>query len=1232
MDTTRRYREINRRYGHGDLNLPKLTKNFKEFKYYQPRGDEGRLDWVRKGNSAILTGAHRYGDMEDMYSTTHLDEIKTDENGRPYVVIRYDPRRTGSRLPIEKKGDKWFLEDNLGFAKRDTLDTPLGKRDRDVVINDGKGLEIRKVMGKKPKDFRTTEKKVKLKDGTTKMLPPEDVGEWKRKLGGDKFAKAGRPSAHDNINITNRPVVAQLEFYLPKVEVATESGKEAIDDYFDKARTLRVYDKLMRATRRFKKPITERIKLNERELARREEQNEEVKKANKFLSETTDKPIGGKFMAKAEKSFMEREPTWEENRKGARDDFKFMWGIGGLGIYDERVLTPREAKEYILGRSTGSRGRGGGVMGQTGLYTEEELKDGVWDDKYTHYRRKKFRELTTKKQMVARRILMKDLFKPVSKLNASNRQRQRRKPLRANVRRDRNKEEAFSQNVRERDEQRKTAKVDTEEGVRYSQRSGAMTATDLMKTAPPTYHQRGIRDRRTAGGQILRGDREGRRRLLNDSRYISATEQAIIDRRIRNTEAERKLDEKIKDVRKEEKEKQDKLSVINQTKQKVIEDLQRQNNGQLLSHQMITRGNLSATILGSDAVELNKIIARGGGYMTILRDMVRKGEITDRAIIGQLDFSGHTSKEKRKRKVSLLNLLDEGSEFQPNKRYFFKEMDEMGKPQSYSGIFIKGGERGSNLLMLMEDGSKRLIRKRQIILPEEAVGKDPQPQLPPPTLGGGIAPSVIIGGGGSPVVQQGTGGGVGIGVDFSAVPEEQQGFLGGGFLAQTDASSSSTSTISSVSGDEIGGGGEGISIGGGLPDPLVARYNELIPKVEKDERLLKAFASDLDTIEERRPKAGFFGRVNVEEMKLWTAEKQKLQNRVPEMSRILEQEKAEANSIAAKYEYDIPFKDFRSIEGLEERRPSLDIPASELLKQQLLLQMGGQSPRAISTETEGLTPRIEAEIGFLQQGLETEEEELQPEPEPQVVSTSEFDASRQELLNILDAPPAGEIFDKAQEEREHLDNLYREMEVSEDNPAYVKFKWRGYDMLVDTENDTVFDPLGQLGYYQITPFTKPTSDKFIKFPSDSDRIVALDYIKQIEAQEKGEEEAKAKAQSLTEEREAFGFTRGEMKAKAKDLIRLAGDDKVFLWSTKFPTEWKVGGRRVEGQFLTKSQFESYIDEAEVKGKSKLNLLAKYDKALASKSKETAFNNQQVLHAMGLAPRPFDARTTMGQVD
>ena len=80
---------------------------------------------------------------------------------------------------------------------------------------------------------------------------------------------------------------------------------------------------------------------------------------------------------------------------------------------------------------------------------------------------------------------MKDLFKPVSRLNASNRQRQRRKPLRANIRRDFKKNEAFSQSVRERDEQRKTARVDTEEGVRFSQRSGAMTATDLMKTAPP---------------------------------------------------------------------------------------------------------------------------------------------------------------------------------------------------------------------------------------------------------------------------------------------------------------------------------------------------------------------------------------------------------------------------------------------------------------------------------------------------------------------------------------------------------------------------------------------------------------------------------------------------------------------------------------------------------------------------------------------------------------------------
>ena len=145
-------------------------------------------------------------------------------------------------------------------------------------------------------------------------------------------------------------------------------------------------------------------------------------------------------------------------------------------------------------------------------------------------------------------------------------------------------------------------------------------------------------------------------------------------------------------------------------------------------------------------------------------------------------------------------------------------------------------------------------------------------------------------------------------------------------------------------------------------------------------------------------------------------------------------------------------------------------------------------------------------------------------------------------------------------------------------------------MLIDTENDTVFDPLGQLGYYQINPFTKPDSDKFIKFPTESDRIVAVDYLKQIEEQEKGEAQAQQQQQTLEDEREAFGFTKSELKAKQKDLIRLAGDDRVFLWSTKHPTEWR-GGRRVEGKFLTRSQFESYIDEAEVKGKSKQNLLA-----------------------------------------
>ena len=1111
MDSTRKYRDIeslvklHEDYGHygsvvginrAKLPIPRLTKNFKEFKYYESKGDG--FNWRRESQKGrrhfnVLDGSDTHG--KNIYGGGSKDgsTIKKDESGRPYVVIKYDPNRTyDKRMPIEKKGDKWFLEDELGFKSSDTvLFSPsfhsLGEqRKRDVVVNDGKGLEVKKIMGKRPRDFRTYEKKVKV-GRKTKILPPEDVGEWKRTLfdeytGRQSYQKAGRPSANDNVNKHTDPVVAQLEIYLPKVEVATESSEGALDDYWGKRIDLKRFELAQRVSGKLKGIISRRI-------ARQSDAKREVNKANRFLSETTEKPIGGKFMAKAEQSFMGRELTKEEGIKAGHYLPMTPDGPSSMSkIYETRVLTPREAKEYIMSRGTRSLKTDGGYsegvpargvdrwgrntniyklkMGQTGFFTDEELKD--WDKHHTKWKRRRFRELTTKRQLIARSILMKDLYKPVSRLNATNRNRQRRKPLRANVRRDNNKAEAFSQNVKERDAERKTAKVDTEEGVRFVQRSGTLTATDLMKTAPPTYHQRGIRDRRTAGGQILRGDREGRRRLLTDSRYISATEQAIIDRRIRNTEAERKLDDKIKDVRKEEKDKQDTLSILNQTKQKVIEDLQKKNTSQLHSHEVITRGNMSATILGSDAVELNKIIARGGGYMTLLGDMVRKGELTSRAVIGQLDFSAQPKPTQKKER--LLNLLNEGSEFRPNQRYFFKEMDDKGKRQTFSGIFVKGGERGSNVVMVMDDGARRVIRKKQIILPEEAVGARPQPKLPPPPQGG--------------------------------LGEEAEGFLGGGFLQQHDArKSSSSSSISSVSEEE---------------DPIVERYNELIPKAENDERLLRVYSDNLTNIEERRPKTGIFGRVNKKELEVFEEEKLRLESSVETLTRELDSVRSEANSIASQKGFDLPFY-------IPDEGGGIGIDLDE------------ESPRNEGVEPQLLTAQTQEEF---------------------------------ELL--LDAPRET----TEEEEEAEAEGLY--LSPLED------------------------DPVEAVAVAEASP------------------IVAV--------------EQQQPQQTIEDEREAFGFTKKELKGKRPDIVRLASTDRVFLWSTKHPSEFKVGGRRVEGKFLTKSQYESFIDDAEIGAKSKVNLLAKYDKALASNAKEVAINNQQVLFSMGLAPRPVDARTTMGQID
>ena len=146
---------------------------------------------------------------------------------------------------------------------------------------------------------------------------------------------------------------------------------------------------------------------------------------------------------------------------------------------------------------------------------------------------------------------------------------------------------------------------------------------------------RGLRDRRTDGGNYLRGTKT---RLGFKSRYQSAIEQSIIDRRIRDTDAEKKIEKAIKETKDGEKQKIDNLTLLRETADRNVENLKLKNQKLLYDHNTLVRGNMNATLLGSDAEELNKLIISGRVSYTGVKDMVRKGEITDVATIHQLDF------------------------------------------------------------------------------------------------------------------------------------------------------------------------------------------------------------------------------------------------------------------------------------------------------------------------------------------------------------------------------------------------------------------------------------------------------------------------------------------------------------------------------------------------------------------------------------------------------------------
>ena len=545
---------------------------------------------------------------------------------------------------------------------------------------------------------------------------------------------------------------------------------------------------------------------------------------------------------------------------------------------------------------------------------------------------------------------------------------------------------------------------DTDAKEVYIQRTGARTTTDMMKYAPKTFHDRGIRDRRTAGGNLLRSNRLSARDISHSKRYISATEQAIIDRKVRNTLAENKMEEEIKKVKEGNKQREEQLQLINDTKEKVIEQLRQKNVRQLHSHEVIAKSRMNATILGSDAEELNKILARGKkAGLSVIKDMIRKGELNDRGIIGQLDISVG-------QKNALGRILAQGSEWKEGQKYFFKDFDDNMNVRTLNGILRD--ERGNNVVLEMDDGSRISVRKRSIVLPEDFTPPKITPQLPPPPQQSQQLTDIML------RQQQ---------LQQQLLQQQQQqqqppsptsavasedfsdpAYRPGSFRApsgETYALSPSTAggipILTEAEQQEIRdniytgimGGSAEIRGGGGRPLPRsatsdkpydpndgwldgstleeednrpffeasprpfttpptsskpdreVARYNKLLIEIPNDEKILKADELEFERL--RKPPEGILAGLSrtISGKAKLDAEREKILDRIEKRRAKIIENKKEVNAIASNKGFEIPFLTASTIEGTAAegqllRRSTSQKLRDETKKAQLLLEAG----------------------------------------------------------------------------------------------------------------------------------------------------------------------------------------------------------------------------------------------------------------------------------------------------
>ena len=254
---------------------------------------------------------------------------------------------------------------------------------------------------------------------------------------------------------------------------------------------------------------------------------------------------------------------------------------------------------------------------------------------------------------------------------------------------------------------------------------------DAESVPPQQYQLRGIRDPRSSANRII-GPRSVRQ-VDHNKTYKSARDEALIQMRINESAGVRDAKKKVEEVRQSEAEKRKNLVLLRKTAEATAKALRDRNAGLTHSHNVNVRNNSNATLLGSDPDELNKIIKRGGG-ISLIKDMIRKGEISDLSTISQLDLSV-------KQITSLRKLLDEGGEYVEGNEYFYRFIDEFGQTKVARGYLNKGGNRGLNLdlmyLRTNDDGTqtkeRKLVPKKNVISPDVSAtttssGKAQQPR------------------------------------------------------------------------------------------------------------------------------------------------------------------------------------------------------------------------------------------------------------------------------------------------------------------------------------------------------------------------------------------------------------------------------------------------------------------------------------------------------------------------